>query len=1099
MKHFIRATTDIPPLTPLLDDLPVTVMMDVYPYELEPETFAHYLDLCDKGINFVYAPGFSFADDLGLCIITEPNQYINDGIIRYIRYFFEDSDCPLVFVPVLGESESLPQALSELPPGGICDDFSLLTSFHFICAVKTPFLYEGDMLQAAKQLGYFGVINKVTAKGETVYRTIHEPVPFDESNPYEVIIDTVTNYYEYVEIAGTYHNPSPNHEMKINASTDIILYETTPQNPDVVDGLPEFRGFCCRLALVDNNTRVSFKSGRRLVRSNAVQLPEDTRNYDLFFQKNYLHINKIAMRPYYKVSCIIPVYNAAPYINETVDSIISQTLDFFPHIQIVLVNDGSTDDSPGLCKALASIYPYNVVYVQQPNKGASAARNAGRRYAMGEYILFVDADDTLDANLLSEGVNVLQKNTRLDFVVFPVKLFGTDNLTQSDHSYRFGKNGTVDINTEPEKVQFSAASVLMRTTAINGILFDETLTAAEDAEFVARVFADKPLYAVCKDAFYNYRIIPGKYGRNLGQYGGSALFAEKLAVFSIERFGIVTPYIQHVILRDITRAFGPETDTDTHQTEQIETAKAQIITALSYVDDTAIAAARKFTPRQKEYLLYLKHGKTPQAHETADIFLDYMLERDGFVVVRGYLYLLDYTGFVLEVCCETTGAKYIASLTPDTRVSINLFGCTQCRAQTFTFRFPLPTNKTILRFHSRVHYPSGFALLGKEIFGFEQDETICLTPVSQETASAILKNNTTDYMTLHPLLVGKRIFLFVNSNPLEKNTAAYLYDYCITQPGGIDCRMVVPESEVPLYPEGTAIAWGSKTHTLMSLFAEKTIVSDIADIQRIRDLTGLTVGDYTYIPGSFLTGADRTKLTQLNGLPVTAVMLLSPREVDHLPEGVVRDAAYVTGNPVFDTLADRKQPRILFMPDFRKFLHMGDNIFNPNFGLSQYAISIGDILLEERFLDVADSLGISVDFAPHNQTYLHLSELEYDSSVTVIPPGHPRFLLCQNAALLITDTLPGDTFAYLNKPVLYYNFDPDGTLPQDGAVFGETATSFDELIDLLIYYMQNHFAIKPEYHKTNAVYFPHRDGESRKRIYEILNNNGMVTHVGTKA
>lgn len=95
------------------------------------------------------------------------------------------------------------------------------------------------------------------------------------------------------------------------------------------------------------------------------------------------------------VSVIVPVYNAETYLDACVQSLLSQTLST---IEIVLVNDGSTDGSGALCDRYAAA-DARVTVVHQDNKGASAARNAGIRHARGTYIGFVDSDDFVEPTM----------------------------------------------------------------------------------------------------------------------------------------------------------------------------------------------------------------------------------------------------------------------------------------------------------------------------------------------------------------------------------------------------------------------------------------------------------------------------------------------------------------------------------------------------------------------------------------------------------------------------------------------------------------------------------------------------------------------------
>ena len=91
------------------------------------------------------------------------------------------------------------------------------------------------------------------------------------------------------------------------------------------------------------------------------------------------------------ISIIVPIYNAAHYLNACMDSLLSQTE---KELQIILVDDGSTDESLSLAKTYKDRDPHVECY-SQPHAGQSAARNEGLRHVKGEYIAFVDADDSL--------------------------------------------------------------------------------------------------------------------------------------------------------------------------------------------------------------------------------------------------------------------------------------------------------------------------------------------------------------------------------------------------------------------------------------------------------------------------------------------------------------------------------------------------------------------------------------------------------------------------------------------------------------------------------------------------------------------------------
>ena len=117
------------------------------------------------------------------------------------------------------------------------------------------------------------------------------------------------------------------------------------------------------------------------------------------------------------VSVIIPAFNCEKSIKLTVHSIVSSGLTDY---EIVIVNDGSTDNTAAICNSLCAKYSF-IKYSEQENSGVSAARNRGINIATGEYIMFFDADDTVQENGFSECIDIIKKE-KTDILVF-VMLF----------------------------------------------------------------------------------------------------------------------------------------------------------------------------------------------------------------------------------------------------------------------------------------------------------------------------------------------------------------------------------------------------------------------------------------------------------------------------------------------------------------------------------------------------------------------------------------------------------------------------------------------------------------------------------------------------
>lgn len=118
-------------------------------------------------------------------------------------------------------------------------------------------------------------------------------------------------------------------------------------------------------------------------------------------------------------SVIIPVYNAERTLRRCLDSLVGQQ---FSDYELLLINDGSTDDSDAICREYANTYPC-VRYFAKENGGVSSARNLGLEQAEGEYILFVDSDDYVSENYFASLSDALE-NAAADLLLFGYRNFG---------------------------------------------------------------------------------------------------------------------------------------------------------------------------------------------------------------------------------------------------------------------------------------------------------------------------------------------------------------------------------------------------------------------------------------------------------------------------------------------------------------------------------------------------------------------------------------------------------------------------------------------------------------------------------------------------
>lgn len=130
-----------------------------------------------------------------------------------------------------------------------------------------------------------------------------------------------------------------------------------------------------------------------------------------------------------KISIIVPVYNVRDYIGNTIESLLNQ---YYTNIELILINDGSTDDSLDILQSYVR-KDNRIVIIDKANGGTGSARNVGLKIASGNFISFVDGDDMLSCDALSENIQFLLEDTAIDWVLFPV-IKKTDNQKIKDYS-----------------------------------------------------------------------------------------------------------------------------------------------------------------------------------------------------------------------------------------------------------------------------------------------------------------------------------------------------------------------------------------------------------------------------------------------------------------------------------------------------------------------------------------------------------------------------------------------------------------------------------------------------------------------------------------
>ena len=213
-------------------------------------------------------------------------------------------------------------------------------------------------------------------------------------------------------------------------------------------------------------------------------------------------LSRMSYQP--RVSVICPIYNAAPYLAEAIDSVLSQD---FRSSDLILVDDGSTDDSSSIVKAFVEKQPDRVQFVQHDggaHLGTSATRNKGLATAKGELIAFIDADDRWRSGKLSEQVALMDAMPDVEGLFGAVNYWSSWNRGR-DRVYQTGH--VKDVRIVPPEVLIrwypvgraaapSMSDLMIRRRTFERLGgFDEGFTGPyEEHTFLAKLYLDCTIY-----------------------------------------------------------------------------------------------------------------------------------------------------------------------------------------------------------------------------------------------------------------------------------------------------------------------------------------------------------------------------------------------------------------------------------------------------------------------------------------------------------------------------------------------------------------------------------------------------------------------------
>lgn len=328
----------------------------------------------------------------------------------------------------------------------------------------------------------------------------------------------------------------------------------------------------------------------------------------------------------FEFSIVTAVYNSAEYVADAIESVLRQQGGFGRRTQLILVDDGSTDGSGGICDEYARRFPSSILVVHKGNGGAASARAAGLELATGRYIGFLDSDDLYGANVLERvGAFFDDHPDDVDIAAIPIMNFGA--IKGPHWQNRKFEKGTrvIDLMDEHDAIAMFGAAMFVHSRVKHLVRFDERLVCGEDQKVILSILKGNPRLGVVAGCWYKYRrrtmgglVHTGRWDKRW--YGDYLTHLTRWALDEYEaRYGHVPAFVQYQMMCDLQLRIREEIDGSLVLTPGEQASYRDDLRAVyRRIDDRIILEQERLSPEQKSFVLLEKYGRLPELVENDD-------------------------------------------------------------------------------------------------------------------------------------------------------------------------------------------------------------------------------------------------------------------------------------------------------------------------------------------------------------------------------------------------------------------------------------------------------------------------------------------------
>lgn len=834
----------------------------------------------------------------------------------------------------------------------------------------------------------------------------------------------------------------------------------------------------------------------------------------------------------FEFTVIIPTYNSELGIKQSVDSLINQTLNFKENIEIIITDDNSEDDTKRICDEYIEEYPNNIKYLSSEDVDLIEVKNIAIQNSSGKFITFLEPHDYYSKNTFQSLLAFIKENKEIDLFSIPLVYF--KNGKKWDYlNYKIKKSRKINLLDNPKCAQLLGLSTFFKRDSIENVTLKNT--GYSNISFFSEILIKNPCLGIfSKGTYFSNNIDEKIYP--LEDISFSRDDYEKFIEYnfdgliknSLNKFSNVPEFIQFNLMNQLRWILSIE-----KTNEKLDLSK--LAKSIKYIDDEIILNNNLLERPQKIFSFLLKYDNDLNENLKDKLDLNTIFI-DNYDIINNNLHILASTFSIttrnidIFVNGEKIDKKELRFPQKDEYVlnnHIHDYSIESIIPLDVNNKFKMEFKQNNEKLHINFSRPCNFSkTVGyaktKHYLSILKDDAIVIEKktsmkwLEQELKSLIhiVKEHETGfekaipfriaYMVGYPFLRNKRIWFYMDRPNESDDNGLALFKYSVKQNDGKIDKYFVLSSKNKDFKNikkiGKVIPYKSLKHRYLGMFVENIITSH-PDNEIIYPFwggypffAGLLKSNTIFLQHGVLKDNISSWLNKAN-MNLSFFLTSAHTEYESIidfPYNYDEEVVQLLGLPRYDTLENKKDKKqIIIMPSWRRNLdHKSKEYVKRN----EFFKKLNSLINNEKLISKAREYEYEIIFRPHPKVYEYIDLFDENDYVKIDYDKVKYQTLFNNGSLMVTDySSVAFDFAYLYKPVIYYQYGSDYHFDLEDSYFdyetmgfGEIVKTEDDLVDLIIEYMENDCKIKDKYYRRINGFFLFDDKNNCKRVHDKI-------------